>query len=134
MSNLRSLTCRLLAGTSVILSLIIAGSVSTPASEAAPVTDVAAYADVAPAAADTVLLAAPEMNMLAEHNRLRAQTGAVALTIDPELERVARIRSQDMAVRNYFSHYAPTGETAFDLLDTDGFVAYSQAENIASNN
>jgi uncharacterized protein YkwD len=137
MSDLRTIICRLVAGTSIVLSLFVASSLPALA-EGEALTYVyipAPYVEVSPTQPETALWLAPfEQDMLAEHNRLRAAAGAGPLTVDPQLERIARERATDMAVRSYFSHTSPSGQTAFDLMDASGFVAYGSAENIASSN
>jgi uncharacterized protein YkwD len=67
-------------------------------------------------------------------NAERAAAGLPALAVDGTLVNIARLRSNDMASRNYFSHTSPEGQTAFTLLDQWG-VSYSWAgENLARNN
>jgi uncharacterized protein YkwD len=66
-------------------------------------------------------------------NAIRAEYGLPPLTPDPKLLEVARLRSRDMASKNYFSHNPPDGCNYSCLLDSYG-VAYSWAgENIAWN-
>lgn len=60
----------------------------------------------------------------------RAAYGLHALTLDPELCRMARIRCQDMLENNYCGHLSPTYGTVRDLLTRYG-VAYQYAtENV----
>jgi uncharacterized protein YkwD len=79
-------------------------------------------------------LTPPEQEMLAAHNRERAAAGLSTLSLDAILVRVARERAQDMATQNYFAHTSPSGQTAFDLMAAQGFVAYASGENLARNN
>jgi uncharacterized protein YkwD len=75
-----------------------------------------------------------EADLTSRLNAERAAAGLSALAIDTDLVAVARIRSQDMASRGYFSHTSPEGQTAFSLLDQRG-IPYSWAgENLARNN
>jgi uncharacterized protein YkwD len=53
---------------------------------------------------------------LVEEQRLTIDPKAKALTIDPELTRVAEERARDMAVKNYLAHTGPDGETSASLL------------------
>ena len=60
----------------------------------------------------------------------RAAYGLYALTLDPELCRMARIRCQDMLENNYCGHLSPTYGTVRNLLTHHG-VAYQYAtENV----
>ena len=64
-------------------------------------------------------------------NEIRAQNGLSALTHDSELSKVARIKSQDMKDKNYFSHNSPNYGSPFDMMKTFGISYRSAAENIA---
>ena len=68
-------------------------------------------------------------------NRRRASAGLPPLRANLYLVGIARIRSQDMATNDYFSHTSPvTGDTAFSLMEQYG-VPYGWAgENLAMNN
>jgi uncharacterized protein YkwD len=66
-------------------------------------------------------------------NKIRAEYGLPPLTPDPKLLEIARLRSQDMAAKNYFSHSPPDGCDYICLMDQRG-VPYAWAgENIAWN-
>jgi uncharacterized protein YkwD len=75
-----------------------------------------------------------EQKLYVLHNAFRAAQNLGALQLDPRLVAIARARSLDMATRAYFSHTAPTGETAFALLGQAGYVYSIAGENIARNN
>lgn len=66
-------------------------------------------------------------------NQQRINNGLSALKVDSEVQRVAKIKAQDMVSNNYFSHNSPTYGSPFDMLN--GFkVSYkTAAENIAGN-
>jgi uncharacterized protein YkwD len=68
-------------------------------------------------------------------NARRTANGLAPLRLNQLLVGVARIRSDEMAAYNYFSHDSPiTGHTAFSLMNLHG-VPYSWAgENLAKNN
>ena len=66
-------------------------------------------------------------------NQQRAQNGLSALKIDSEVQRVARIKAQDMVNNNYFSHTSPTYGSPFDMLKSFGISYKSAGENIAGN-
>jgi len=65
-------------------------------------------------------------------NEARTQAGLSPLLVDAALVEMARQRSKDMIVRNYFSHYDPaTGEPlAKKLFEQRGYTRYTAAENI----
>ncbi len=64
-------------------------------------------------------------------NQDRANNGLSALTLDPELCRIARIKSTDMYKNNYFAHESPTLGNAGDLLRSNGYKFSGWGENIA---
>ncbi len=66
-------------------------------------------------------------------NEQRINSGLQGLAIDNEVQRVARIKAQDMVDNNYFSHSSPTYGSPFDML-TNFKISYKTAgENIAGN-
>ncbi len=65
-------------------------------------------------------------------NAERAKNGLSALTLDTSVSNVARIKSQDMATNNYFSHESPTYGRAGDMLKQFGIKYTAWGENIAS--
>ena len=66
-------------------------------------------------------------------NEQRTQNGLSKLQIDWEVQRVARIKAQDMVDNNYFSHTSPTYGSPFDMLKNFGISYKSAGENIAGN-
>lgn len=61
----------------------------------------------------------------------RKKHGLSALTMNWELQRIARYKSADMANRHYFAHQSPTYGSPFDMMKNFG-VSYRYAgENIA---
>jgi len=64
-------------------------------------------------------------------NRERTSRGLSPLTLNPELARVARIKSEDMYRNNYFSHQSPVYGSPFDMLRSFGIRYTAAAENIA---
>ena len=64
-------------------------------------------------------------------NKERTARGLSALTMDWELSRVARYKSQDMHDQNYFSHTSPTYGSPFDMMSAFGISYRSAGENIA---
>lgn len=64
-------------------------------------------------------------------NKERASRGLSTLTMDWQLSRVARYKSQDMHDKNYFSHTSPTYGSPFDMMSDFGISYRSAGENIA---
>ena len=61
----------------------------------------------------------------------RSKQGLSPLTIDWELARVAKYKSQDMHDRNYFSHTSPTYGSPFEMMKNFGISYKAAGENIA---
>lgn len=66
-------------------------------------------------------------------NAQRTKNGLSALKIDNEVQRVARIKAQDMVDNNYFSHNSPTYGSPFDMLKSFKISYKTAGENIAGN-
>ena len=67
-------------------------------------------------------------------NAIRTQAGLPPLAVDESLAEVARIRSHDMATRDYFAHEPPDGCNAFCIMRAQG-IGYAWAgENLELNN
>ena len=66
-------------------------------------------------------------------NEQRANNGLSALKVDNEVQRVARIKAQDMVSNNYFSHTSPTYGSPFDMLKSFKVSYNTAGENIAGN-
>lgn len=64
-------------------------------------------------------------------NEQRAKYGLQPLTVNWELSRVARYKSEDMARNRYFSHTSPTYGSPFDMMRSFGISYRSAGENIA---
>lgn len=62
-------------------------------------------------------------------NKQRTNNGLAALKNDSEVQRVARIKAQDMVDNNYFSHTSPTYGSPFDMLKSFK-ISYKTAEKI----
>jgi uncharacterized protein YkwD len=94
----------------------------------APVTRVAS-ADVLQAPSPLAL----EMAVFSLVNADRAAGGLAPLTIDPALVAVARWRSDDMAVQDYFSHDigGVAGDTVFRVLREQSVTYRTAGENLA---
>ena len=78
-------------------------------------------------------LSADEKEVFDLINKQRTNNGLAALKIDNEVQRVARIKAQDMVSNNYFSHTSPTYGSPFDMLKSFKVSYKTAGENIAGN-
>lgn len=112
---------------------------TAPAAQPAPATPSPASAPVAtptqtaPQTSTTAGLTAAEQQMLNLVNAERAKTGLRPLQADLTLTKLARMKSQDMIAKNYFSHQSPTYGSPFDLLATYKVAYRTAGENLAGN-
>jgi len=81
----------------------------------------------------TASLSADEKEVFDLINKQRASNGLSALKIDNEVQRVARIKAQDMVDNNYFAHESPTYGTPFNMLKSFKISYKTAGENIAGN-
>ena len=66
-------------------------------------------------------------------NKQRTQNGLSPLKENSELQRVARIKAQDMVNNNYFSHTSPTYGSPFNMMKSFKISYNTAGENIAGN-
>ena len=78
-------------------------------------------------------LTADEKEVFQLINEQRKANGLEALVIDAEVQRVARIKAQDMVDNNYFSHTSPTYGSPFEMLKSFKVSYQTAGENIAGN-
>lgn len=64
-------------------------------------------------------------------NIQRKNAGLPAFGENTQLSKVARMKSQDMANKGYFSHQSPTYGSPFQMMQTFGLRFSAAAENIA---
>lgn len=76
-------------------------------------------------------LSLQEEKLLNLINLDRAANGLPPLVADPELSRIARIKSEDMRDNNYFAHESPTWGKARQMLERFGYRFTGAGENIA---
>lgn len=81
----------------------------------------------------TSTLTADEKEVFNLINQQRSSNGLASLKIDEELQRVARIKAQDMVNNNYFAHESPTYGTPFQMMSSFKISYKSAGENIAGN-
>ena len=79
----------------------------------------------------TTGMSAEEIEVVRLVNIERQKAGLSAFKSSSELSKVARIKSQDMATNNYFSHTSPTYGSPFDMMKTFGIKYTTAGENIA---
>jgi len=78
---------------------------------------------------------ASESKLVSLTNQARAAAGLRALKVDSRLTSIARWRSKDMIVRDYFSHTIKgTSYNVFHVLDQKGYCYRIAGENIGWNN
>lgn len=82
---------------------------------------------------NTSSLTADELETFNLINQQRANNGLAALKVDGELQRVVRIKAQDMVNNNYFDHNSPTYGTPFNMMKNFGITYKTAGENIAGN-
>jgi uncharacterized protein YkwD len=76
-----------------------------------------------------------EAQLVSLTNQARAAAGLRALKVDSKLTAIARWRSKDMIVRDYFSHtILGTNYMVFHVLDQKGYCYKLAGENIGWNN
>lgn len=66
-------------------------------------------------------------------NKQRTNNGLQALKIDNEVQKVARIKAQNMVDNNYFAHESPTYGSPFQMLKSFKISYKTAGENIAAN-
>ena len=82
---------------------------------------------------NTASLTADELETFNLINQERNKNGLASLKIDSEVQRVARIKAQDLVNNNYFAHESPTSGTPFNMLKNFGVSYKSAGENLAGN-
>lgn len=81
----------------------------------------------------TTSLSKDEQEVFNLINQQRVNNGLASIKIDEEVQRVAKIKAQDMVANNYFSHNSPTYGSPFDMLKSFKISYKSAGENIAGN-
>ena len=66
-------------------------------------------------------------------NNQRIQNNLPAFELDETLLNLARLKANDLAQNNCFSHTSPTYGTLFTMLDNHQFPYHKASENIARN-
>ena len=81
----------------------------------------------------TASLSSDEQEVFNLINQQRQQNGLSALSINSEVQNVARIKAKDMVDKNYFSQTSPTYGLPFDMLKSFKISYNTAGENIAGN-
>lgn len=111
----------------------VAPAVAPPAPTAAVVAaETAAQSPASPLPSASV--SGLSLQLLNLHDAQRVASGLAPFALDATLVQIATQRAQDMALRNYFAHTSPSGETAFSIMNQVGFGYVIAGENIARNN
>ena len=113
-----------------LAAALVAGALLASEAHAATVAPAAHVQRAVTPEADASL----EYGLMNAINGQREAYGLAPLAMDPTLVEIARVRSDDLANRQYFSHVAPDGTTAFSLLADYGVPYYFAGENLARNN
>lgn len=111
----------ILAKTLCLLALAMSGVAGANAADKSPL--VAHYTSAS--------LSAQEQTAGNLLNSDRARYGLARLTIDPQLCRIARIKSEDMRDNQYFAHTSPTYGDVRSMLRQFGYSFSAASENIA---
>lgn len=80
---------------------------------------------------ETAELSAYEQAVVTLVNEEREKNGLRPLAADKKLSYIARLKSQDMSDKRYFSHTSPTYGTPFQMMKDFGIKYKSAGENIA---
>lgn len=74
---------------------------------------------------------AAEEKMLDLVNLERTSRGLSSLSMDSQLQELARTYSREMFIKGYFSHYTPEGLSPFDRMQNAGITFNAAGENLA---
>lgn len=96
-----------------------------------PVTEPTTPETTKPNNGNTSEVSSYEKQVVELVNKERASRGLSPLTLNTELSRVARIKSEDMRDNEYFSHNSPTYGSPFDMMKSFGINYRTAGENIA---
>ena len=78
-------------------------------------------------------LSVEEQEFFYKINELRVKNNLPEFKIDDNVENVARLKAQDLAENNYFSHTSAKYGTPFEMLSSSGVNYKTASENIAGN-
>lgn len=70
--------------------------------------------------------------LLADTNAQRAANGVGSLRLNDKLDAAAQANADDMAARNYWSHYTPEGNPPWVWVTAQGYSYQALAQNLAA--
>jgi hypothetical protein len=70
--------------------------------------------------------------LLADTNSARASNGVASLGLNDKLDAAAQAKADDMAARNYWSHYTPEGNPPWVFVTNQGYSYQKLGENLAT--
>lgn len=70
--------------------------------------------------------------LLTDTNAARADNGVAALQLNGKLDAAAQAKANDMAARNYWSHYTPDGNPPWVFVTDQGYSYQKLGENLAA--
>jgi len=108
--------------------ILIGGSTAVPAPTPQPQPEPTPQPPSSPGYA----LSAYEAEVVRLVNAERARYGLKPLEVDFQLAKVARLKSEDMRDKGYFSHTSPTYGSPFQMMREFGITYRTAGENIAA--
>jgi hypothetical protein len=70
--------------------------------------------------------------LLADTNAARSANGVGGLSLNDKLDAAAQANADDMAARNYWSHYTPDGASPWTWVNAQGYSYLALAQNLAA--
>lgn len=70
--------------------------------------------------------------LLADTNAARESNGVADLTLNDKLDAAAQANADDMAARNYWSHYTPEGNPPWIWVTNQGYAYQALGQNLAA--
>lgn len=114
----------------LVISMCLAAAAPGSAIEVKGSSTTQQQASTAVAAKPQAALNDYENAVAALINSYRTSSGVNAIAYEPTLTYVAKLRSQDLMDRGYFSHYTPEGTTVFNLFRANGIAFKIGGENL----
>ncbi len=124
----RSLT---IAAATVLAAVVLPTAAAAASASAVGTSADRGVSPVSTSSGRRYLIDAASAEVLRLVNVERARVGCSAVRWEPRLATAARLHSQDMANRRYFSHTSLDGRSPWDRIRAQGYTSGS-AENIAA--
>ena len=80
-----------------------------------------------------IVLSQEEMETLDLINKYREENGMTTLRPISSLQKIAKLKAEDLVNNNYFAHNSPTLGTPFELMKSQGVEYKIAGENLAGN-